>query len=139
MFRVQISTDKIVKRSNRDYMFLTKVYTYSLRLSRKVQSFPIDIPVVNIGFVFIGFSKAKNEIAFNHQWLLIWRKNRQFNQSVFTYVLSKVQINNKEFRNMNARSIYDMKIFIKCIILLSYKLDQRQCENIIDLLLMFTG
>lgn len=68
MFRVQISTDKIVKRSNRDYMFLTKVYTYSLRLSRKtVQSFPIDIPVVNIGFVFIGFSEAKNEIAFNHK------------------------------------------------------------------------
>lgn len=34
---------------------------------------------------------------------------------------------------MNVRSKYDMKIFTEYVILLSYKIDQRQCENIIDL------
>lgn len=57
----------------------------------------------------------------------------------FQICIDESKINNKEFRNMNVRSKYDMKIFTEYVILLSYKIDQRQCENIIDLLLIFTG
>lgn len=51
----------------------------------------------------------------------------------FQICIDENKINNKEFRNMNVRSKYDMKIFTEYVILLSYKIDQRQCENIIDL------
>lgn len=59
--------------------------------------------------------------------------------SSFQICIDESKINNKEFRNMNVRSKYDMKIFIEYVILLSYKIDQRQYANIIDVLLMFTG